>query len=172
MSSRTSLQVCRLGESEIAAVKHCQQLIGHDCLSQIGMHLGHSPTDEGRNDRQRVFIRPDDAGKGPVGTKGRSSDWLHGHTGPSDFIDREPNKTCMVRRMLRLALLGRGRRTVAARRRCHHQHAEENAARHTQTASQMHVTLASFHHSVRKKCYASHLYPSALEWTTQGSLIP
>src|SRR6185295_4548182 len=172
MSSCTGLQVCRLGESEIAAVKHRQQLIGHDCLSQIGMHLGHSPTDEGRNVRQRILVRTYDAGKGPVGTKGRSPDRLHSHAGPSDFICREPNKACMVRRMFRLALLRRGRRTITACKDCQQHHAEEDVAHHTQTASRMRMTAASCHHSIREKCYASHLYPSPLEWTAQGSLIP
>src|SRR6185503_12202883 len=36
----------------------------------------------------------------------------------------------------------------------------------------MRVTRASCDHSVRKKCHASHLYPSPLEWTAQGSLVP
>ena len=78
-------------------MKHRQQLIGRDCLSQFSMYLGHPSTHEGRDIRQCVFVRTYDAGKGAVGTKCRSSDRLHRHTGPGDFFWLEPNKTCLVR---------------------------------------------------------------------------
>ena len=81
----------------------------------------------------------------------------------------------MVRRMFRRALLSRGRRTVTARGSCKQQQAEENAVRHTQTASRMRMTLALDYPSVRENGSASHLYPlypSQLKWTAQSALIP
>ena len=153
-------------------MEHCQQLIGLDRLSQIGMHLGHPPTHEGRNIRQRVFVGPYDAGKGTVGTKCRSSDRIHRHTGPGDFIRREPNKTCLVRRTFRPTLRRRGRRTVTARSGRQQKHAEIDPARHTQTASQARMTLASICTSARRIDHASHLFVSQLEWAAHGTLKP
>ena len=173
MSSCAGLQVGRLGESEITAMEHRQQLIGLDHLPQIGMHLGHPPTHEGRNIRQRVFVRPYDAGKGTVGTKCRSSDRLHRHTGPGDFVRREPNKTCLARRTVSILLsaAGAGARSQPMRD-ANRQHAEEDPARHTQTASQARMTLVSICTSARRNDHASHLFFSLLEWTAHGPLKP
>ena len=153
-------------------MEHRQQLIGRNHLSQIRMHLGHPPTHEGHNIRQRMLIRPYDAGKGTVGTKCRSSDRLHRHTGPGELFWQEANKNCPVRRTFRPALLRRGRRTVTARGGRQQKHAEEEPARHTQTASRARMMLASIRPSAGRKDHATHLFHSQLEWTAHGALKP
>ena len=139
------------------------------------MHLGHPPTHEGRNIRQRVFVRPYDAGKGTVGTKCRSSDRLHRHTGPGHFIRWEPNKTRLACRMFRHVLLSRRRRrrTVTARE------GEANSSMPKKTLhvalrrpSRARMTLASICISARRNDHASHLSFSQLEWTAHGALKP
>jgi hypothetical protein len=153
-------------------MEHCQQLIGLDHLSQIGIHLGHPPTHEGRNIRRRVLVRPYDAGKVTVGAECRSSDRLHRHTGPGELFRREPNKTCPIRRTYRLVLPRRGRRMVTAREGRQQQHAEEDPARHTQTASLARRALASIRTSIRRNDHASHLFLAQLEWTAHRAVKP
>src|SRR6185503_876151 len=140
----------------------------------IGMHLDHPPTHEGCNIRQRVFVRPYDAGKGTVRAKCRSSDRLHRHTGSGHFIQWEPNKTYLACRMFRPILLSRRRRrlTVTGHEGDQQQNAEENPARRTQTASRASMTLTLICASDGRYDHASHLSCSHLEWPAHGALIP
>src|SRR5580765_5355445 len=124
------------------------------------MHLDHPSTHESRNICQRVLVRPYDAGKGTVGTKGCSPDRLHRHTGSDHFIRLEPNKPRLACRMFRHMLLSRRPRwrTVTSREGGGQQeHAEEEPVRRTQTASRVRMTLALIGRSVRKNDHAPHL---------------
>src|SRR6266850_8252079 len=152
----------RLSEAELLAVQQSEPLSRSHVLPEVGIHLDDSATDQRGDFCRGVLAGLDGAGKVTVGTKCRSSDRLHRHTGPGEYFWREPNKTCTVRRTFWPALLRRGRRTVTARGGHQQKHPEEEPARHAQTASRASMTLALIRTSVRRNGHAAHLSFSQL----------
>src|SRR6266850_2118447 len=131
----------RLSEAELLAVQQGEPLSRSHVLPEIGIHFDDSAADQRGDFCRGVLAGLDGAGKVTVGTKCRSSDRLHSHTGPNEYFWREPNKTCPVRRTFRPVLLRRSRRTVTAYGERQQKHAEEDPARNTQTASRARMTL-------------------------------